>query len=55
VGLFAKSCGVNVSILGFEGANCNLQMLSAVAEHTGGAVDRVNPDNISANFGEILE
>jgi len=54
IGQLASANGVTVNIVSIEGDECNLDSLSRLAEVTGGNVERVNPDTITANFANIL-
>ncbi len=40
---FAKANGVVVSVVSIEGQECKLEYLGAVADLTGGQVDKVDP------------
>jgi hypothetical protein len=51
----ASTAGVIVDVIGFEGANCNLEALSQLADATSGSMMRVNPANITEQFSNILE
>ena len=54
LGNFAKEKGITVNIISIEGEECNIDTLSKLAEHTGGMVERVNPENLAKNFSNIL-
>lgn len=54
IGDFAKEQGVMVNIVSIEGEECNIDTLSKIAEATGGAVERVNPIQLTQNFANIL-
>lgn len=55
VGGLATSRGVVIDVIGFEGAACNLEALSRLAEATNGSVTRVNAGSILEEFDNILE
>ena len=50
----AHQGGVTVNIVSIEGAECNIESLSKLAEITGGQVERVNPLNLTKDFANIL-
>ena len=52
---YAKERGVMVSIVTITGEECRLAELSALADHTGGDVERVNPLELRDNFQAMLE
>ena len=54
VGEFAKQHGVTVSVISIKGDECALEDLGRVAEHTGGTVVRVDPQELAQNFKQIL-
>jgi len=54
VGTVAQSRGINVSVISIKGTDCKIENLGQVADQTNGAVDRVNPLEISKNFQSIL-
>ncbi len=54
IGDFAKTSGVVVNIVSIEGEECNIDTLSKIAGATGGAVERVNPIQLTQNFANIL-
>ncbi len=51
---YARRRGVSVSLITIEGQECRLGELSAVAELTGGDVERVNPLQLADNFSTAL-
>ena len=55
VGEFAKSQGVGVSVISIVEDECKLEMLSSVANLTGGDVLRVDPQKLSEDFADFLE
>ena len=52
---FASAAGVPVDVIGFEGAECNLEALGTLAAATGGFVTRVNHGNMAEQFASVLE
>ena len=50
----ARDKGVIVSVISIEGQECRLENLGAVAEATGGEVNKVNPLKLLENFSSIL-
>ncbi len=52
---FAKENGVTVSILSIKGTDCSLEYLAPVASNTGGFNNIVDPLEIGANLGSILQ
>lgn len=51
---YAKTKGVTVHIVTIIGAECKIDAIVPVSEFTGGNVERVNPNDLSANFNEFL-
>lgn len=51
----AVDAGVTVDVVGFEGADCNLEALGGLSEATSGSVTRVSPANITEQFAGVLE
>lgn len=43
LGLLAKENGITINVISIIGDECNLDMLSTLAEMTGGNVERVDP------------
>lgn len=54
LGKYAKERGVIVSIISIVSSECRLEMLSPVADMTGGDVLRVDPENLSNDFETLL-
>lgn len=51
----AKECGVTVSIVSIKGDECKLEYVGLVASETEGDVERVDPENIEKEFGNMLK
>jgi hypothetical protein len=54
VGEFAQSKGVSCHIVTIIGAECNIDAITAVAEMTGGEIERVDPQDLNKNFKEFV-
>ena len=54
VGRFARQKGVTIDIIGVEGEGCDVEHLSVLAEETEGNLEKVNPLELTKNFGTIL-
>lgn len=54
LGALAKERGVIVSIVSIVGEDCRLEMLSPLAELTGGDIIKVDPLNLTKDFASIL-
>jgi len=54
IGELAKSKGVQISIISIVGEECKLEMLSPLADLTGGDIYKVDPVNLSNDFANIL-
>ncbi|XP_071942293.1 circularly permutated Ras protein 1-like isoform X2 [Antedon mediterranea] len=54
-GKYACANGVSVSVLTMEGEDCRVIELGSVADATGGQVNIVQPNNLSEEFGSILQ
>ena len=54
LGELAKERGVSVSIISIVSSDCNLEMLSPLADLTEGDIIKVNPINLSNDFATIL-
>ena len=54
VGEIAYNAGVTIDIVSIEGDECNIDSLSKLAELTGGAVERVNPTNLSSITADLM-
>ena len=52
---YAKSLGVEISVVTMEGTHCSIENIGMLAEKTGGNVDIVNPVELAKNFHTILE
>lgn len=54
LGKFASEKGVIVSLISIEGEECKLELLATLTEQTNGEILRVQPENISVEFANIL-
>lgn len=54
VGNFAKECGVTINVIAIQGDECNLQSISNLCEMTGGAVERVNPADLTKTCNTFM-
>lgn len=54
LGEVAKERGVSISIISIVSAECNLDMISPLADLTGGDIMKVDPLNLSSDFAAIL-
>jgi hypothetical protein len=54
LGELAKERGISISIVSIVGEDCRLEMLSPLAELTGGDIIKVDPLNLSKDFANIL-
>eukprot|EP00830_Metopus_es_P007313 TRINITY_DN1693_c0_g1_i2.p1 TRINITY_DN1693_c0_g1~~TRINITY_DN1693_c0_g1_i2.p1 ORF type:complete len:307 (-),score=70.12 TRINITY_DN1693_c0_g1_i2:4-828(-) len=54
VGLYAQEHGVVVSVLSLVSSECKLDLLSPIAELTGGDILRVDPLNLSKDFSSLV-
>jgi len=54
IGELAKDRGVSISIVSIVNEECNLEMLSPLADLTGGDIVKVDPMNLSSDFANIL-
>lgn len=54
IGEYAKEKGVTVNIVSIEGEECQIDILSRMAELTGGNVQRVSPKDLIDNFSDLL-
>ncbi len=54
VGEAAKASGVVVSVVSIEGQECKLENLGAVADMTGGQVEKVDPLKVCLAFCAVL-
>eukprot|EP00826_Nyctotherus_ovalis_P031528 TRINITY_DN2520_c0_g1_i21.p1 TRINITY_DN2520_c0_g1~~TRINITY_DN2520_c0_g1_i21.p1 ORF type:complete len:339 (+),score=86.56 TRINITY_DN2520_c0_g1_i21:137-1153(+) len=54
LGELAKERGVSISIISIVSAECNLSMISPLADLTGGDIVKVDPINLSSDFATIL-
>ncbi len=54
IGELAKSKGVAISIISLVGDECRLEMLSPLADLTGGDIYKVDPVNLATDFANIL-
>lgn len=50
----AKNNGVGVSVISIAGEECRLDCLSTIVEETGGDLTKVDPQNLSNDFANIL-
>jgi len=53
--LFAKENGVSVSVISIKGEGCKLEMLGKLADETSGDLIRVDPNEITSNFANVLK
>ena len=53
-GDYAKSKGVTVHIVTIIGTECNINLITPVADLTNGEIERVNPKDLHSNFSEFL-
>eukprot|EP01123_Difflugia_compressa_P010783 TRINITY_DN403_c0_g1_i4.p1 TRINITY_DN403_c0_g1~~TRINITY_DN403_c0_g1_i4.p1 ORF type:complete len:549 (-),score=93.64 TRINITY_DN403_c0_g1_i4:117-1715(-) len=51
----AKQQGTTISVIGIKGTTINMDALGVLADTTGGHVDIVDPENITTNFGSIVD
>lgn len=54
LGELAKERGISISIISIVSAECNLEMISPLADLTEGDIIKVNPMNLSSDFASIL-
>ena len=54
VGEYAQGKGVSISIISLVASECRLDMLSPIANLTGGSIARVDPSNLSGDFQDLL-
>lgn len=54
IGKIAKAKGVTVNIISIIGEECDLQTLSQIPEVTGGDVQRMKAEELTKNFGNVL-
>lgn len=54
VGELAKQTGVSISIISIASEECRLDCLSSLVEETGGDLTKVDPENLSNDFANIL-
>ncbi|CAG9333239.1 unnamed protein product [Blepharisma stoltei] len=50
----AKGSGVGISVISIAGEECRLDCLSSIVEETGGNLTKVDPQNLSNDFANIL-
>mmetsp|Transcript_13124 Transcript_13124/g.13238 ORF Transcript_13124/g.13238 Transcript_13124/m.13238 type:complete len:456 (+) Transcript_13124:796-2163(+) len=50
----AKGNGVGISVISIAGEECRLDCLSSIVEETGGDLTKVDPQNLSNDFANIL-
>lgn len=55
VSKIAKDNDIIISVITIKGEGCKVEILGQLAEDTNGNVTRVNPDDISKDFSEILK
>ena len=54
IGELAKKFGISISVISITSEECRLDSLSEVVEVTGGELTKVNPQNLSKDFANIL-
>lgn len=54
VGELAKEKGISISLISIVGEDCKLELLSPLAELTGGDILKVDPVNLAQEFASIL-
>ena len=54
VGELAKQAGVSISVISIASEECRLDCLSGLVEETGGDLTKVDPENLSNDFANIL-
>jgi hypothetical protein len=52
---YAESAGVSISVLGIEGTDCDVTSLSVLSSVTGGAVNVVNPLELTRQMRQIID
>ena len=55
VAAYAKSKGVTVNVISIKGEECDLETLAPIYNETGGEVQIVEPEELTKNFGNILQ
>ena len=55
LGEFANEKGISISLLTLRGEACNAEVIGKLAEKTNGNVTRLDPEDISKNFANILK
>ncbi|XP_038156926.1 circularly permutated Ras protein 1-like isoform X2 [Cyprinodon tularosa] len=55
LGEYAANQGVTMSVLSIEGTDCRLEELGRLADRTGGKVVIANPNQLHAEFEEIIQ
>lgn len=55
MGIYAKERGIMVNIITIKGEGCKMEKLGQIADLTQGKVTRVNPDNITTDFKNIMK
>lgn len=50
----AKSFGIAISVVTIKGEACKMEVLNKLADITNGNVTRVNPQDLSKNFANML-
>lgn len=54
VGQLAEQSGVMINLVTIAGTDANIQGLSRLIELSGGQIEQVNPNELSADFANIL-
>lgn len=54
VGDIAKQSGIAISVISIASEECRLDSLSELVDSTGGELTKVNPQNLSSDFANIL-
>mmetsp|Transcript_11619 Transcript_11619/g.13388 ORF Transcript_11619/g.13388 Transcript_11619/m.13388 type:complete len:764 (+) Transcript_11619:18-2309(+) len=55
MGIYAKERGIMVNVITIKGEGCKMEKLGQIADLTQGKVTRVNPDNITNDFKNIMK
>lgn len=54
IGDLAKEKGIVISVITIKGEACKLEILGKLVEKTNGNINRVEPQNLSKDFANIL-
>jgi len=55
VGNFAKEHGVSISVISIKGEGCKLDVIGRLADLTSGSLTRVDPNEITSQFANIMK